>query len=200
MKRAHRPGPGKPGPQPGSPPAAAKENAAWELVCPTPAAFRPLAAALAPLLQLGDVLLLHGALGAGKTSLVQVLAEALGVQEDQYVSSPSFALLHEYQGRLPLYHMDFYRLQDHEEVEAAGLLEPFAQPGICLVEWPDRLNSLPCPTWLDIELQPNGNGGRFLRLIPHGADWVRRLRQIAPQVGLRPAQPSTPDANHLPGT
>ena len=80
------------------------------------AALAAFAGALAAVLAPGDVLCLFGALGAGKTALTRHLARALGVGDDQYVSSPSFALLHTYDGRLQIHHMDCYRLAGEGDV------------------------------------------------------------------------------------
>ena len=152
------------------------------LHCPDPEALEPLARALAAVVRPGDVLLLHGPLGAGKTTFTQILARALGVGEDQYVSSPSFALLHEYQGRLSLAHMDLYRLADEEEVEEAGLLDALAEDRLCLIEWPQRLGSLTPAARLDVSLEPVAAGGRDLSLVAHGADWQHRLAEVAAQL------------------
>lgn len=152
------------------------------LHCPDPEALEPLARALAAVVRPGDVMLLHGPLGAGKTTFTQILARALGVGEDQYVSSPSFALLHEYQGRLPLAHMDLYRLADEEEVEEAGLLDALAEDRLCLIEWPQRLGSLTPAARLDIYLEPVAAGGRDVILVSHGDDWLQRLAQLAAQL------------------
>lgn len=86
----------------------------------------------------GDVICLDGDLGAGKTALSQAIARGLGVPETCYVTSPSFAILHEYQGRIPMYHMDFYRLQDSGEVEDLGFDEYFYLAGLTVIEWSIR--------------------------------------------------------------
>jgi tRNA threonylcarbamoyladenosine biosynthesis protein TsaE len=93
----------------------------------------------------GDVICLDGDLGAGKTALSQAIARGLGVPDTCYVTSPSFAILHEYEGRLPMYHMDFYRLQDAGEVEDLGFDEYFYLTGLTVIEWSNRA----------IELLPN---------------------------------------------
>ena len=86
----------------------------------------------------GDVICLDGDLGAGKTALSQAIARGLEVPDSCYVTSPSFALLHEYEGRIPMYHMDFYRLQDAGEVEDLGLEEYFYLAGLTVIEWSTR--------------------------------------------------------------
>ncbi len=94
----------------------------------------------------GSVVVLEGTLGAGKTTLAQGVALGLGVQED--VTSPTFALVHEYPGRIPLFHMDLYRLSSAEEFELIGGWEYFRRGGVCLLEWADRLGgALPRPHW-----------------------------------------------------
>lgn len=104
------------------------------------------AADFAGRLQPGDVLALIGDLGAGKTCFVQGLAE--GLQVTGPVSSPTFTLVNEYQGRLPLYHMDVYRLNDPEEALDFGLNEYLYGQGVTVIEWADRLGDLlPDSTW-----------------------------------------------------
>jgi len=104
----------------------------------------------------GSVVVLEGTLGAGKTTLAQGLAAGLGVEGD--VTSPTFALVHEYQGRLPLFHMDLYRLSGEDEFELIGGWEYFRRGGVCLIEWADRLgDQVPTPRWVvHLEWQPRG--------------------------------------------
>ena len=90
----------------------------------------------------GDVICLEGDLGAGKTALAQAIARGLEVPDDCYVTSPSFALVHEYLGRLPMYHMDFYRLQDGAEAEDLGFAEYFFLSGLSVIEWSSRAQEI----------------------------------------------------------
>lgn len=90
---------------------------------------------LAPQLRAGDVLLLRGELGAGKTALVRGIARGMGVKE--MVSSPTFTLMHVYQGCLPLHHLDLYRLADADEFEAAGLGDALGGEAVAVIEWPE---------------------------------------------------------------
>jgi tRNA threonylcarbamoyladenosine biosynthesis protein TsaE len=97
-----------------------------------------IATALADELQAGDVLLLSGTLGAGKTAFVRGLAEGLGI-DPRDVSSPTFTLVHEYRGgRFTLYHVDLYRL-DRAATDDLGLDELGVRDGVLAIEWPDRL-------------------------------------------------------------
>jgi tRNA threonylcarbamoyladenosine biosynthesis protein TsaE len=99
---------------------------------------RAIAAALAPSLMPGAVILLSGDLGAGKTAFVRGLAEGLGLDPDD-VTSPTFTLVHEYRGgRLPLIHVDLYRL-DRAELDEIGLDQDLAAHGVIAVEWAERL-------------------------------------------------------------
>jgi tRNA threonylcarbamoyladenosine biosynthesis protein TsaE len=98
-----------------------------------------IASDFAERLKPGDVLALVGELGAGKTRFVQGLAHGLGVSDSTYVRSPSFTLMNEYDGgRLTLYHFDFYRLAEPDELGDLGLDEYFYGDGVTVVEWADR--------------------------------------------------------------
>ncbi|MCI5178928.1 MAG: tRNA (adenosine(37)-N6)-threonylcarbamoyltransferase complex ATPase subunit type 1 TsaE [Candidatus Electrothrix sp. AW3_4] len=132
--------------------------------------------------QKGDVILLHGDLGVGKTTLTQAIAHGLEVPKDQYVSSPSFALLHEYAGRLPLFHIDCYRLAGEEDVEGAGLTEYICGSGLTgltIVEWPDRLGSLQPKKRLDLMLKAINKTQRTCLFAPHGDAWQSRITALS---------------------
>jgi len=88
-------------------------------------------------LQPNDIIALTGRLGAGKTTLIQGIAVGLGVKD--YVTSPTFIIINEYQGRLPLYHIDLYRLDEGLEIEDLGIEEYFTKGGVCVIEWAERL-------------------------------------------------------------
>ncbi len=126
----------------------------------------------------GDVILLRGSLGAGKTTLTQSIAAGLGVPDECYVTSPSFSLMNEYPGRLPLYHLDCYRLEDEYDVEESGLMDYIVADGLTVVEWPERLGSLTPKERLEIDFQSSGAEKRTLILTSYGRTWHDRLRLI----------------------
>ena len=96
---------------------------------------------LAEKLQAGDVVAIYGELGSGKTQLVKGICRYFGIDE-QSVSSPTFTIIHEYDGSLPVYHLDLYRIQRIEEVIDIGFSEYVYGDGICLIEWPDIVSSI----------------------------------------------------------
>lgn len=112
----------------------------------------------------GDVICLNGDLGAGKTALTQAIARGLEVPDSCYVTSPSFALLHEYPGRIPLYHMDFYRLQDVSEVEDLGFDEYFYLGGLTVIEWSGRAIEILPEERLIVTIVPDADLSRTVTL------------------------------------
>jgi tRNA threonylcarbamoyladenosine biosynthesis protein TsaE len=104
-----------------------------------PSATEAFGRRLAGLLFPGAVVGLVGPLGAGKTHLVRAVAEGLGVADPGAVSSPTFVLIQEYDARLPVYHLDAYRLRGEAEFFDLGAHEYFEGDGVCLVEWADRV-------------------------------------------------------------
>jgi tRNA threonylcarbamoyladenosine biosynthesis protein TsaE len=129
-------------------------------------------ARLGQLAQPGDVFLLVGELGAGKTCLTQGIARGLGIKE--YAASPSFVVVRELYGRLPLYHMDFYRLDNLEEIADLGLDDYFYGQGVSVVEWADKGLSLLPPEHLLVEMSYVSDTSRRLKLKARG----KRYRQL----------------------
>ncbi|MFO7996213.1 MAG: tRNA (adenosine(37)-N6)-threonylcarbamoyltransferase complex ATPase subunit type 1 TsaE [Dehalococcoidia bacterium] len=125
-----------------------------------------------------DVFLLLGELGTGKTCLVQGIAHGLAVKE--YAFSPSFVILREYHGRLPLYHIDFYRLDDIDEIAGLGLEEYFYGDGVCVVEWAEKGLQIVPPDNLLITLHyiPASETGRSICLKPQGERYYELLEQL----------------------
>jgi tRNA threonylcarbamoyladenosine biosynthesis protein TsaE len=116
---------------------------------------------LGRLLEKGDVVCLTGDLGAGKTTLSKSIARGLEVHED--VTSPTFTIINEYQGRLPVYHFDVYRIMDIEEMYEIGYEEYFYGGGICIVEWASKIEELipDAYLWIEIKLGEEGNIREF---------------------------------------
>jgi tRNA threonylcarbamoyladenosine biosynthesis protein TsaE len=133
---------------------------------------------LGQLAQKNDVLLLVGELGTGKTCLVQGIARGLGVKE--YAFSPSFVLLREYHGRLPLYHIDFYRLDYTKEIADLGLDEYFYSDGVCVIEWADKgLQLIPEDHLLiTIHYGPAFHTERLIALKPQGKRYHELIEQL----------------------
>ncbi len=147
-----------------------------ELHSRSPAETRRIGARLGRLLQPGDVLLLQGELGSGKTVVAQGVGQGLAVREP--VKSSSFVLLNEYHGRLTLYHADLYRLDDPAQV-AELALEEVAAPGVLAVEWPERAwGELP-PEHLLVRIEEEGARGRRLTLAPRGERYEKLARRLA---------------------
>ena len=115
---------------------------------------RELAAALRP----GDVIALSGMLGAGKTTLVKGVAAGLGVTEP--VTSPTFTLIQEYEGRLPLYHIDLYRIKAEDELQELGLEEYLYGRGVTLIEWPEKAAAYLPPHTLAVAVTVQEGGRR----------------------------------------
>lgn len=129
---------------------------------PDPDATTAFARRLAEPLFPGAVVALIGTLGAGKTYLVRALADALGVRA--VVNSPTFVLIQEYQGRLPIYHFDAYRLQNPAEFFELGAHEYFDGQGVCVIEWADRVETFLPHDHLRITMDVTGPTSRRLTI------------------------------------
>lgn len=114
---------------------------------------------LAAHLEPGDIVALHGDLGAGKTHLVKGICEGLGIPPE-HVTSPTFALVHEYEGALPVYHLDAYRIERPEEFFDLGYEAYFFGEGVTLLEWPERVEALLPPHTIRLRLSHLGGDRR----------------------------------------
>ena len=138
-------------------------QATWQFTARDLRGTERLGQALAKCLPERALVALDGPLGAGKTRLVQAIASGCGVPQEQ-VTSPTFVLIHEYQGERPVWHFDAYRLADEDEFLELGAAEYFAEPGICLVEWAERVaNCLP-DDHLAIRISISAGDGRLFEL------------------------------------
>lgn len=144
---------------------------------------RGLAARLAELLRPGDVILLEGELGTGKTVFVRGLAEALGVRER--VLSPTFTLAREYRGRLALYHLDAYRLEGPMDLYDLGVEEVLEGEGVLIVEWGDRVRDFFREGYLRVVMSyGDDEEERVIGLFPRGSDWADRLKILGKPRGV----------------
>jgi len=149
----------------------------------SPQATQNLADALAPLLSIGDVLLLHGDVGAGKTDLARKIIQnrmaKLDLLED--VPSPSFTLVQTYDlGETPFVHIDLYRLSNPDEVYELGIEQAFEE-AICLIEWPSRLGEIAPKSALNIEISILGETKRAFKFYwSQSSDWdkINTLRKF----------------------
>jgi tRNA threonylcarbamoyladenosine biosynthesis protein TsaE len=132
------------------------------VICPDPDATSALGGALGSVARAGDLVCLWGELGAGKTHLAKAFGAGLGVT--QTITSPSFILMAEYQGRLPLFHVDPYRLVSAEDALQGGLLDERQSTGVTLVEWPERVGDALPADRLDVRIDGTGDEPRTITL------------------------------------
>jgi tRNA threonylcarbamoyladenosine biosynthesis protein TsaE len=159
-----------PGREPAAPPsvAASAEPALLTRVCSTAEETRALAARLGRRARPGTVVALHGELGAGKTCFIQGLAAGLAVEGA--VTSPTFVMIAEHRGRLPLHHVDLYRTESLAEIRALGLEELLHGTGVTAIEWAEKAETL-LPAWtIHVRLRGAGDEPRTVELegLPEG--------------------------------
>lgn len=142
-------------------------------------ATRDLAAAVAGLARAGDVVVLAGDLGAGKTAFVQGFGRALGVADR--ITSPTFTLVHVYEGgRLPVHHLDVYRLEQLNEALDLGLAEMLDEGGVVLIEWGEAILPVLPHDLLEVRLTyGDGDEDRGIQLRPVGPGWSARAQALA---------------------
>jgi tRNA threonylcarbamoyladenosine biosynthesis protein TsaE len=142
---------------------------------------RALAAALAELARPGDLLLLVGDLGAGKTAFTQGFGAGLGI--DEQITSPTFALVQGYTGRLDLYHLDVYRLEQVHEALDLGLSELLDDGSVTVIEWGDTITSALPRDYLEVRITFGAQADdRRIELTPVGAQWRARERAMSTAV------------------
>ncbi len=125
----------------------------------------------------GDLVCLYGDLGAGKTSFSYGIALGLGVQ-GQYISSPTFTFINEYKGRVPLYHIDLYRLKDPSELESIGFDEYIDSDGVTVIEWAERAeDELPAES-LSVYLSYVDDHSREIGFLAEGERYQKLLQEL----------------------
>ncbi len=137
-----------------------------------------LGAALADVLPNGAVVALCGTLGAGKTQLVQAIAEASGIDRRE-VTSPTFVLAQEYYGRRTIYHLDAYRFTQPEEFLELGPEEYYQSGGLVFIEWADRVEDFLPVDYLEIRIEVTGDTSRRFECIAHGTRYVETVDRLA---------------------
>lgn len=149
----------------------------WSLVLSSRSETESFGRRIGRSLEGGTVLALRGELGSGKTTLVRGIAAGLGTPASE-VSSPTFVLIHEYRGRLPLVHVDLYRLRHEGEAWAIGLIEHFNDTAVTAIEWADRFPSLLPEDRLEIELAHRTPATRAAQLSARGPQSRRLLSRL----------------------
>jgi tRNA threonylcarbamoyladenosine biosynthesis protein TsaE len=150
-------------------------RASLEIATASPAETRRAGERLGRVLEAGDVVLLDGELGAGKTCFVQGVARGLDVPRDRRVASPTFTLVNEHPGRVVLHHIDLYRIADPEELHAIGIREYLGGEGVAVVEWAERLGALAPAERIAIRIEVAGARARRLHARAEGESARRRL-------------------------
>ncbi|MFZ4517218.1 MAG: tRNA (adenosine(37)-N6)-threonylcarbamoyltransferase complex ATPase subunit type 1 TsaE [Microthrixaceae bacterium] len=160
---------------------------------------RALAAALAELARPGDLLLLSGDLGAGKTAFCQGFGRGLGVTD--HITSPTFALVQSYEGRLPMHHLDVYRLEQVAEALDLGLSELLDEGAVTVIEWGDAIAPVLGHEFLEVHLvhadDPSEPDRRTIELVTVGTRWQARVRALVTVLGPW-APPEDPSADAAP--
>ena len=157
---------------------AKQGKATLEIISNCPEETLRLGRILGELLSEGSFVALIGELGAGKTVLTKGIARGLGVADDREVTSPSFVLVNEYRGRVPVYHVDLYRLENPSEVEGIGWDEIISGPAVTLVEWADKAEKYLPEERMEIHLEWAGEKERRILLCGKGQSGQKIIEQL----------------------
>lgn len=133
----------------------------------SPGQTASLGAAIGRLLQAGDVIGFSGDLGAGKTRMIQGIARGLGIR-GTYVNSPTFTMVNVYPGRIPLYHVDLYRISGSDEAETIGIGDILASGGACVIEWFEKLPEVPLFPHCRVRISIDDERTRTIKFEPRG--------------------------------
>jgi tRNA threonylcarbamoyladenosine biosynthesis protein TsaE len=128
------------------------------------------------------IIALIGDLGSGKTAFVQGLAKGLDVPAEYYITSPTFTLINEYPGRLPLFHADLYRLETVQELEDIGLDELIYDQGVLAVEWADKLAHNLSGDYLVLQYEIIDDDCREIKLIAYGQNGINLIKALEAQL------------------
>jgi tRNA threonylcarbamoyladenosine biosynthesis protein TsaE len=132
---------------------------------------------LGRLLEPGDIVCLNGELGAGKTTMTKSIGIGLGVEE--YITSPTFTLINQYRGRMPVYHFDVYRLENVEELYDLGFDEYFFGNGVCIIEWAEKIERMLPEDRLVIDIKNGKNiDERTLHISGHGPRYEELIKEL----------------------
>ena len=163
-----------------------------------PADTQALAGGIAQMVEGGDLVLLSGELGAGKTAFSQGFGAGLGVE--QRITSPTFILVQSYNGRIPMHHVDAYRLDSIEEAVDLGMSELLDSPGVTVVEWGERIRSTLPADLLDIRIEYGDElNDRLFELTPIGTRWMARLGRLEALAASIPITDIGPTTDPVPG-
>jgi tRNA threonylcarbamoyladenosine biosynthesis protein TsaE len=152
--------------------------ASWKVLTRSPRQTISWGAKLGKLLQGGEIIALIGELGTGKTCFVRGVAQGLEVGGDAWIRSPTFTLINEYHGRLPVYHIDLYRIETRSQLEGLNLIEYLYSDGVSLIEWFEHLPAGDADEHLELRIAYANGAKRELMFTAHGERYERIIEAL----------------------
>jgi len=132
---------------------------------------------LGKLLKKGHIVCLNGDLGAGKTTLTKAIGLGLDVKE--YITSPTFTLINQYKGRLPVYHFDVYRLENADELFDLGFDEYFYGNGVCIIEWAEKIEKLLPKERIELDIKKGKDiNERVINITAYGSEYIDLVKEL----------------------
>jgi len=150
----------------------------WTIVTTSPRQSQNLGRKLGKLVHGGEIIGLVGEFGAGKTCFVRGFAQGIDVGAEAWVRSPTFTLINEYSGRLPVYHIDLYRVGKQAELDSLNLREYLYGDGVCLIEWFEFLPAHEVDEYLELRISHRGGNRRELTFVAHGQRYELLLQTL----------------------
>lgn len=158
----------------------------WTVISSSSRATMGFGKRLGKLVKGGEIIGLVGDLGAGKTCFVRGFAAGVGVGREAWVRSPTFTLINEYQGRMPVYHIDLYRIGRRDELEALNLREYLYGDGVSLIEWFEYLPAAEVEEFLEVRIAHAGGAKRQITFTAHGERYEQIVRKLGKRACRRP--------------